>query len=121
MITKDVVQQYYKSLDQKDNKWQELWDDEAVFTDASKTLNATGKHAVIQSFTPFLVGVTHVEVRQLIIEKDSACVVAHYDFKNPIGETMSQAVAEIWEVRNEKLFKLTIYFDLTAYRSFMRR
>jgi hypothetical protein len=39
---------------------------------------------------------------------------------NPKGETMSQDVAEIWTVAGNKLGKLTIYFDLTAYRNFMR-
>jgi hypothetical protein len=33
---------------------------------------------------------------------------------------MSQDVAEIWEVKNSKLIKLTIYFDLTAYGNFMK-
>lgn len=121
MSTKDIVQQYYKSLDQKDNKWHELWADEAVFTDASLTLNSKGKSEVIQSFTPFLMGVTQVRIKQLIIEKDNACVIAHYDYKNKKGDSMSQDVAEIWEVKNEKLDKLTIYFDLTTYRNFMRK
>jgi ketosteroid isomerase-like protein len=31
-----------------------------------------------------------------------------------------KGVAEVWEVRDGKLAKLTIYFDLTAYRSFMK-
>ena len=33
---------------------------------------------------------------------------------------MSQDVAEVWQVKDGKLTKLTIYFDLTAYRSFIR-
>lgn len=119
-MLKDIIQQYYDSLDQKDNKWQELWSDDAIFGDASQVLNAKGKEAVIQSFTPFLRGVAHVEIKQLIIDGDNACVIAHYDYINPKGEKMSQDVAEVWEVKNEKLSKLTIYFDITAYRTFMR-
>lgn len=120
MKTKDLIQRYYDSLDQKDNKWQELWSEDAVFSDASQTLNAKGKAAVIQSFTPFLMGVSHVKIKQLIVDGTNACAIAHYGYTNPKGEKMSQDVAEVWEVENEKLSQLTLYFDLTAYRSFMR-
>lgn len=120
MINKDLIHQYYKSLDQKDSRWQELWDEEAAFSDASQTLNSKGRSAIIQSFTSFLSGVTQVTIRQLIIEQDSACVIVHYYYKNAKGESMDQDVAEIWEVKNEKLWKLTIYFDLTSYRNFIR-
>ncbi len=33
---------------------------------------------------------------------------------------MNQDVAEVAEVKNGKLAKLTLYFDLTDYRRFMR-
>lgn len=120
MSTKNLIEHYYDSLDQKDNKWQDLWSEEAHFSDASLSLNAKGKAAVIQSFTPFLMGVEHVKIKQLITDGYTACTIAHYDFKNQKGEKMSQDVAEVWEVKNGKLSKLTIYFDLTAYRGFIK-
>ena len=120
MSTKDLIQQYYESLNKKDDIWQTLWADDAVFSDASNVLNAKGKAAVIQSFTPFLKGVVQVKIKQLIIDGNNACAIVAYNFINPKGEKMSQDVSEVWEVNNEKLSQLTIYFDLTAYRSFMR-
>jgi len=48
MATRDLVQSYYDSLSQKNDKWQNLYSNDAVFSDASKTLNAKGKAAVIQ-------------------------------------------------------------------------
>jgi hypothetical protein len=33
---------------------------------------------------------------------------------------MQQDVAEVWRVSEGKLARLTLYFDLTAYRAFMR-
>lgn len=36
------------------------------------------------------------------------------------GARMSQDVAEVWQIKNNKLVKLTIYFDLAAYRTFMK-
>ena len=120
MSTRDLVQSYYNSLKNKNDKWQELYSEDANFADASQTLNAKGKTEVIKSFTPFLKGVESVKVKQIIIEDEYACVVVSYNYINPKGEKMSQDVAEVWEVKDEKLAKLTIYFDLTAYRNFMR-
>jgi len=120
MSTKELIQSYYDSLDRKDSEWQELYANDAVFSDASQTLNANGKVAVTQSFTSFLKGVEKVTAKQMISEGDAACAIVGYVYVNPEGNKMSQDVAEVWEVRNGKLAKLTIYFDLTAYRSFMR-
>ena len=119
MNTRDIIQSYYKSLDKKDDTWKDLYSEDAVFSDAAQILSAKGKEAVIQSFTPFLKGVEGVKVRQLIAEGEDACAIVGYDYVNPKGKKMSQDVAELWKVRGNKLVKLTIYFDLTAYRSFM--
>ncbi len=43
------------------------------------------------------------------------------DYINQKGNRISQDVAEVWRVKKEKLARLTIYFDLTAYRIFMMR
>ncbi|MGP8022437.1 MAG: nuclear transport factor 2 family protein [Methanobacterium sp.] len=120
MSTRDLMQSYYYSLKNKNDKWQELYSEDANFADASQTLNAKGKTEVIKSFTPFLKGVESVKVKQMIIEDDYACAVVNYNYINHKGEKMNQYVAEVWEVKDEKLAKLTIYFDLTAYRNFMR-
>jgi ketosteroid isomerase-like protein len=119
MTTKEIIQTYYNSLNQKDDRWQDLWADDATFSDASRVLVANGKAEIIQSFTTFLRGVERVQVKQLIIEGKSACAVVSYDYVNPKGAKLSQDVAEVSEVRDGKLAKQTVYFDLTAYRQFM--
>jgi len=121
MNTAKLIQKYYASLDKKNDVWQKLWADDAIFQDASKTLNATGKDAIIASFTPFLKGVVSVTVKQLIVEDKAACAIAQYTYKNQKGKTLTQDVAEVWEVSGEKLKKLIVYFDLTAYRAFMKQ
>ncbi len=120
MSTRDLVQSYYNSLNNKNDKWQELYSEDANFLDASHTLNAKGKIEVIKSFTSFLRGVESVNVRQIIVENEHACAVVNYNYINPKGQKMNQDVAEVWEVNDEKLTKLTVYFDLTAYRNFMK-
>jgi ketosteroid isomerase-like protein len=120
MTTKELVQSYYDSLIRKDSRWQDLYSDEAVFSDASNTLLAEGKQAVIQSFAPFLKGVAGLNVSQAIFEGEKACFIISYVYVNSKKEQMKQDVAEMWEVRGGKLARLTIYFDLTAYRRFMQ-
>jgi ketosteroid isomerase-like protein len=119
-LAKELIGQYYNSLNQKDNKWQGLYSEDAVFSDASQTLNALGKTEVIQSFVPFLKGVGAVKLKQMIAEGEDVCAIVHYEYVNPKGNKMSQEVAEVWKVRSEKLAELTIFFDLTAYRAFMK-
>ena len=120
MSTQEVIKSYYESQNQKDNRWKDLWAEDAVFSDASQTLLAKGKEAVIKSFMPFLKGVEALKIGQMIVEDHQACSIISYTYVNPKGEKMNQDVAEISEVRDGKLARLTIYFDLTAYRSFMR-
>jgi ketosteroid isomerase-like protein len=120
MPTKELVKNYYASLQKRDDRWQAMYSEGAVFSDASQTLLAKGKAAVIQSFTPFLKSVADVKLSRLFVEGEQACAIVDYVYVNPKGEKMSQSVAEIWQVKNNKFTALTIYFDLTAYRSFMR-
>jgi ketosteroid isomerase-like protein len=120
MSAKSIVQSYYESLRLKDDRWQALYSEDAVFSDASNTLDAKGRAAVIQSFVPFLKSVAQVEVKQMIVEGERVCAIIGYVYVNSTGANLSQDVAEVWEVRKDKLARLTIYFDLTAYRQFMR-
>ena len=120
MSTLDVIKSYYSSQSNKDDQWKDLWSDDAVFSDASQTLLAKGKEAVIQSFTPFLKGVAALKISQMIVEGEKACFIISYTYVNQKNEQLNQDVAEVWEVRDGKLAKVTIYFDLTAYRQFMR-
>jgi ketosteroid isomerase-like protein len=120
MQIQNVIKNFYQSMNNKDDQWKELWAEDAVFSDASQTLLAKGKAAVIQSFTPFIKGVVELKISETIVEGEKACFIISYTYVNSKGEQLHQDVSEVWEVRNEKLAKLTIYFDLTVYRNFMR-
>ncbi len=120
MSTKDLVQSYYDSLNKKDEERQELWSEDAVFSDASQTFDARGKKAVVEAFAHLTQVIERVTVKQMIVEGDNACAIVSYDYINAKEGKMNQDVAEIWQVKNGKLATLTIYFDLTAYMNFMR-
>jgi ketosteroid isomerase-like protein len=117
--TKDIVQRYYKSLEEKSDDWKDIYSDDVVFSDASQVLLAKGKEEVVKALILFLNGVTGVKIKELIVEDDRSCAIISYDYVNSKKERMNQDVAEILEVKNGKLTKQTIYFDLTAFRTFM--
>ena len=62
-------------------------------------------------------GVAGIKIKQLIVESETTCAIIGYEYINPKGERMAQDVAEVWEVKNDKLAMLTIHFDLTAYET----
>jgi ketosteroid isomerase-like protein len=102
MSTKDLVQSYYVSLNEKDEKGQELWSEDAVFSDASQTFDARGKEAVVRSFASLAQLIEKVSIKQLIVEENKACAIVNYDYINPKGGKFNQDVAEIWEIKNGK-------------------
>ena len=94
MGTSGIIVDYYQSLRQKDDRWQNMYTEGESFSDASGTLNAQGKSAVIQSFIPFLRGVSDFIVQQIIEENERACAIVDYVYINSEGEKMDQSVAD---------------------------
>ncbi len=120
MSIRELVLKYYESIQKKDDNWQNVYAEDAVFSDSSHTLSAKGREAVVQTFIPFLKGVVDVKASQLIVEENRACAIVDYIYVNSKGEKMNQTVAEVWRAKGDHLCEEIIYFDLTAYRNFMR-
>jgi ketosteroid isomerase-like protein len=121
MTTPDIIRHFYDSLADKTDGWQRDLAADVVFADASKRLHAEGRAAFIQSFSGFLRAVERVEVRQLIVDGNDAAAVVRYDYVSPTGAKLRQDDAEIWKIVDGKVTALTIYFDITEFRSFMGR
>ena len=121
MTVTEMIQRFYDGLAQKNDTWQENLSEQVVFSDASKQLHAEGKEAFIQSFTTFLRAIEDVHLKQLIVEDTNACAVVSYDYRSPKGTTLHKDDAEVWKVVDGKIVALTIYFDITEFRSFMGR
>ena len=121
MDTKDVVQHFYDGLARKDSSWQDNLAESVAFSDASGRLSAQGREAFIGSFSGFLRAVDRVQVQQLIVEGPNAAAVVSYDYVNPAGGRLHQDDVEIWKIDNGEIVSLTIYFDITEFRSFMGR
>lgn len=121
MTSEDIIRQFYTSLAGKTNDWQQHLADTVVFADASKRLHAEGRDAFIQSFTGFLRAVERVELRQLIVDGNDAAAVVSYDYVSPSGGRLHQDDAEVWQIVDGQIAALTIYFDISEFRSLMGR
>jgi predicted SnoaL-like aldol condensation-catalyzing enzyme len=98
MTVKEIIQNFYNGLVQKNDEWQKHLASDVVFADASKKLHAEGKEAFIQSFTNFLRTVENVQLKQLIVEGNNACAVVSYDYISPKGTKLHQDDAEVWKL-----------------------
>lgn len=121
MDTRAVIEHFYVGLGLKDASWQRDLADDVAFSDASGRLRAEGRDAFINSFTGFIRAVEKVEVRSLIVDGPNAAAVVSYDYRNPKGDHLHQDDAEVWRVQDGRIKALTIYFDITEFRSFMGR
>jgi ketosteroid isomerase-like protein len=121
MMTADIVRNFYESLASKTDTWQQDLAEDVVFADASQKLHAEGREAFIQSFAGFLRAVEHVHLEQLIVDANDAAAVVSYDYVSPTGGKLHQDDAEVWKITDGKIGALTIYFDITEFRTFMGR
>jgi ketosteroid isomerase-like protein len=121
MTSKEIVWQYYDNLIQKNDKWAPLFADDITFSDSAMNINEAGKDAVTKSFEQFLKGVENLLVKLLIAENETVIAIVNYDFINSHEEKFNQDVAEVWKIKDGKLSSLVLYFDITAYRNFVRR
>jgi ketosteroid isomerase-like protein len=121
MATADIVRNFYDSLASKTDTWHQDLAEDVVFADASNKLHAEGRDGFIQSFTGFLRAVERVQLQQLIVDGNDAAAVVNYDYVSPTGGRLHQDDAEVWKIVDGKIAALTIYFDITEFRTFMGR
>ncbi len=116
MTTKELLDTYYKGFAQKGN-WDSVLSEDFKFTggDMTKTTPVTGRAAYVEVIKRFSRLFTHMRVKQMIIEGDTACVTGNYDYVFPNGKSINGDVAEIWKVKDGKLDSLTIFFDTLTF------
>jgi ketosteroid isomerase-like protein len=59
--------------------------------------------------------IASVDVRDMIIEGEKACVLTRYELQPSNGGSFASDVAEVFTVRNGKIASLAIYFDATPF------
>jgi len=116
MTTKELLETYYEGFAKKSN-WESALSDDFKFIggDMRKVTPSIGKDAYIEVIKRFSQLFTHMQVKQMMVDNDNACVIGNYDYVFPNGKSINGDVAEIWKVKNGKLVSLTIYFDTLTF------
>ena len=113
---KKLLEIYYKGFAEKANQESVIADDfQHVGGDMTKKDPLIGKQAYLDVIKRFSQVFTSMQVKEMIIQGNNACVIGNYDFKFPNGQELHGNVAELWTAKNEKLQSLTIYFDTMTF------
>jgi ketosteroid isomerase-like protein len=115
MTTKDTVQGYFSRLKQRQG-WEAFLADDVVFTSfTSPVKRVIGKAAFLESTKRFYSTIASVDIRDLVVDGDKACVLTSYGLQFPGGQSITSDVAEIFAVRDGKIRSFDIYFDSAPF------
>jgi len=117
-----LLETYYKGFAEKSN-WDSVIADDFQYTggDMTKTEPLIGKQAYIEVIKRFSQIFTTMRVKEMIIQRENACVIGNYDLRFPNGQEFNGNVAELWTAKNSKLQSLTIYFDTLTFANNTKR
>ncbi len=115
MSTEQTIQNYFEALKQK-NQWASFLAEDMTFTNfATPVKQVNGKSAHLESTQQFFSMMADVEVRDMIVEGQKACVLSRYNLALPNGVGFGSDVAEILTVNDGKITSLQIYFDTSPF------
>ena len=115
MTTKATIEGYLDSLQRKDD-WDRYLADDVVFTNfASPAKQVSGRSAFLDATKGFYGMIASLEVRDLLIDRDRACVTTRYRLQPPVGPAFTSDVAELFTVREGKIQSFAIYFDSSPF------
>ena len=119
MTSEELLDLYYHGLARKTG-WDSVLAEDFEFVgghNMTKPAPAIGRaayKAVIDRFSRIF---TAMRVKDRLVAKDRAYVLANYDYAFPNGRTANGDVLEVWKIRNGKLAALTIFFDTAAFET----
>jgi ketosteroid isomerase-like protein len=115
MDTREIVQGYFDRVKSKDG-WEAFLSPEmqfSIFT--SPVERVTDQEASLQRLKRFYSMAKAVEVKDIIVEGERACVLARYELQTPSGPVFDSHVAEVFEVRGGQIKSFDIYFDSAPF------
>jgi len=115
---KELLEIYYSGLSKKEG-WESVISDDFKFVggdmvNPNTTTDKAGYVAVLGRLSRLFTG---IRVKKTFIAGDEAFVLANYDWFFPSGKSVNGDVAELWEARDGKLTKLTIFFDTAGFQT----
>jgi ketosteroid isomerase-like protein len=117
MTSEELLDSYYQGLAGK-TRWDSVLAEDFEFVGGHNMTTpgpAIGKSAYQTVIDRFSRTFTAMRVKDRLVAKDRAYVLANYDYAFPNGRTANGDVLEVWRIRNGKLAALTIFFDTAAF------
>lgn len=115
MTTKDTIESYINSLNQK-HGWESFLADDMTFTSfTSPVKRVSGRAAYLDATKRFYGMIVGLEIRELLVDGNKACALTHYELQAPSGAAFASDVAEVFGVRDGKITSFDIYFDSSPF------
>lgn len=113
---KELLDVYYRGFAKKQG-WESTISEDFKFTtdNMNKEQTSTGKESYLKTIERFSRVYQTMQVKTMIIEGNTASVIANYDYTFPNGKHISGNVAEFWTAKNDKLNSLHIFFDTLTF------
>jgi hypothetical protein len=115
MTAKQIVEQYLQKVKEKGD-WQTFIADDIRFESPAPT--TVGKEGYVTGASRFFQIVETLAIKHIVAEGDKVSVWIDYSLRMPSGKTSHCLVAELLQVRNEKIVFSSILFDTLALKEF---
>jgi ketosteroid isomerase-like protein len=115
MTTRDTVQAYFDRLSEK-RDWETFLSDDLEFTSfGTPSKHVTGRAEFRESTKRFYSMIKTLTVKDMIVDGERACALVRYELQPPGGPMLESHVAEVFEVREDKIRSFAIYFDSAPF------
>jgi len=115
MTTHDTIRAYFDSLKEK-REWEAFLSDDLEFTSFGTPFkHVTGRSEFRESTKRFYSMIRTLTVKDIIVDGDRACALVRYELQPPGGPILESHVAEVFEVRHDRIRRFDIYFDSAPF------
>jgi len=116
VLITDTVQGYFDAINK--GGWESYIAEDTTFRPFNNR-EVLGKTAYVAATKRFLQVAKSVELKQLIVDGNTAVAISRYKLHAPTGNQSVCDVAEILRVKDGKIDQSTIFFDTTAFNNFI--
>ena len=115
MTTREVIQGYFDNL-KLHRGWEAFLADQMQFTSFSSPIKrVSGRAAYLEATKRFYSMIQAVDIRGILVDGQKACALTTYRLQPPGGPAFESNVAEVFEVRGDRITSFDIYFDTAPF------
>lgn len=115
--TKQTIEKYFKAI--HEGGWESFIAEDFVFVTNKLEKVLHGKTGYVENAGDFFQVTTAVDIKRMLIDGESAAVLARYSVSSPGGESGVCDVAEFITVEDAMLTSSAIFFDTKPINDFL--